>query len=81
MVRYRGQVHAFLNRCAHVPVQLDWQEGEFFDSDARYLICATHGALYEPGTGYCVMGPCRGRRLVSLQVWEVDGQVYWQPEA
>lgn len=80
VLRFRGQVHAYLNRCAHVPVQLDWQEGMFFDSDARYLICATHGALYEPDSGYCVLGPCRGKRLVPIGVQEVDGQVYWRPK-
>lgn len=79
-VRYRGKVWAFLNRCAHVPVELDWQEGEFFDSDGRYLICATHGALYEPSSGICVLGPCRGRRLVPLRVVERDGQVFWLPK-
>ena len=26
-----GVVRAYLNRCAHVPVELDWVEGEFFD--------------------------------------------------
>jgi nitrite reductase/ring-hydroxylating ferredoxin subunit len=81
VVRFRGQARAFLNRCAHVPVELDWQEGEFFDGDARYLICATHGALYEPTSGRCVLGPCRGRRLVPLRVEERDGQVFWLPEA
>jgi nitrite reductase/ring-hydroxylating ferredoxin subunit len=78
-VRFRGQVRAYLNRCAHVPVTLDWQAGEFFDSDSRYLICATHGALYEPATGLCVLGPCRGRRLVPLEVVERDGQVFCLP--
>ena len=30
-VRYGGQVYAYLNRCAHVSVELDWAEGAFFD--------------------------------------------------
>lgn len=76
-VRFRGEVRAYLNRCAHVPVTLDWQEGEFFDSDKRYLICATHGAIYEPVSGFCVLGPCRGQRLVPLRVEEQNGQVFW----
>lgn len=80
-VRFRGEVRAYLNRCAHVPMELDWQPGEFFDSDCRYLICGTHGALYEPSTGNCVLGPCRGRRLVKLQVQEQDGQVFCLPLA
>ena len=79
VVRHRGELRAYLNRCAHVPVELDWQEGEFFDGEGRYLICGTHGALYEPGSGLCVLGPCKGRRLVPLRVEERDGQVFWSP--
>lgn len=76
VVRYHGQAYAYLNRCAHVPVQLDWQEGEFFDHSGIYLICATHGALYDPASGRCLGGRCNGKGLVALQVSENDGQVF-----
>ncbi|HYL20019.1 MAG TPA: Rieske 2Fe-2S domain-containing protein [Burkholderiales bacterium] len=76
VIRYDGTVHAYVNRCAHVPVQLDWMEGEFFDLTGLYLICSTHGATYLPDTGRCVAGPCSGRNLVQLQVEESEGKVY-----
>lgn len=76
VIRHRGSVFAYLNNCAHIPIELDWVEGEFFDKSGLYLICSTHGATYEPATGYCVMGPCKGQRLVALQVAEHDGEVY-----
>jgi nitrite reductase/ring-hydroxylating ferredoxin subunit len=80
VVRYRGQVHGFLNRCAHVAMELDWLPGEFFDADGEYLICASHGALYEPAGGACVGGPCLGRGgLQTLKVLELDGHVWWIP--
>lgn len=75
-VRYAGQVRAYLNRCAHVPVQLDWQAGEFFDYSKIYLICATHGALYAPDSGRCVSGRCNGKGLQALSVIERDGGIY-----
>ena len=75
-VRYDGAVYAYLNRCAHVPVELDWRDGDFFDYSKLYLICATHGAVYLPNTGVCVRGPCPGKRLVPVAVEERDGQVY-----
>ncbi len=50
-------------------------EGEFFDHSKLYLICATHGATYEPDSGYCVLGPCRGKSLVALPVEERGGVV------
>ncbi len=78
-VRFRGRVSAYLNRCAHVPVELDWQPGEFFDDSGVYLICATHGALYSPADGRCLGGRCNGRGLASLAVEERDGAVYFTP--
>jgi len=75
-VRYRGRVQGYVNRCAHVWVELDWQPGEFFDVSGLYLVCSTHGAAYLPDTGYCVGGPCKGQSLQKLQVEEQDGQVF-----
>jgi len=40
--------------------ELDWQPGEFFDIAGVYLVCSTHGAIFEPNSGLCVAGPCRG---------------------
>ena len=75
-IRYDGRVYAYLNSCAHIPVELDWMEGEFFDKAGLYLICATHGATYEPETGHCIMGPCKGQHLIAVKVEERGGQVY-----
>jgi len=76
VIRYAGRVYGYINACAHVPVELDWMEGDFFDADQRYLICATHGARYEPTTGHCVMGPCTGARLRPLDMLERDEKIY-----
>lgn len=76
VVRYDGTPRAYLNQCGHVPVELDWQEGEFFDSTRLYLICSTHGTLYDPASGRCVSGRCAGRGLVALPVNEHNGNIY-----
>jgi nitrite reductase/ring-hydroxylating ferredoxin subunit len=78
VVRYNGEVHAYVNRCAHVPVELDWNEGDFFNISRDYLICATHGAHYQPETGYCVMGPCKGKMLEKIHVLERDNEILIQ---
>ena len=70
VVRYRGQAYAYVNQCAHVAVELDWNEGEFFTAEKEHLICATHGAHYRPDNGYCVMGPCKGKRLRAIPLTE-----------
>ena len=77
-VRYQGRVHAYLNRCSHVAMELDWQEGVFFDSEGRDLLCSTHGATYSASGGHCVGGPCNGRPLVKVLVEERDGKVYFK---
>lgn len=76
VVRYRGAAHGYINQCAHMPVQMDWQEGEFFDLTRHMLICATHGAQYAPDTGVCELGPCVGKSLKKLKMSEHDGNVY-----
>lgn len=76
-VRHAGRVHAYLNRCAHVAMELDWQEGVFFDSDGRDLLCSTHGAVYDAASGRCRGGPCNGNPLVKLRVEERNGMVYF----
>jgi nitrite reductase/ring-hydroxylating ferredoxin subunit len=75
-VRYRGRVFAYLNRCAHAAMEIDWLPGRFFDFESELLVCATHGALYEPERGRCVGGPCGGRGgLRPLEVVERDSRV------
>ena len=78
-LRFEGRVVAYLNRCAHVPAEMDWQPGEFLDADRRWILCSIHGAAYEPADGRCVGGPCGRGRLLALEVVERDGQVYWYP--
>jgi nitrite reductase/ring-hydroxylating ferredoxin subunit len=78
-LRFDGRVVAYLNRCAHVPTEMDWQPGEFLDSDKAYILCSIHGAAYEPATGRCAGGPCGRGRLTALRVEERDGRVYWYP--
>ena len=80
-LRFEGRVVAYLNRCAHVPVEMDWQPGQFLDQDGRWILCAIHGAAYEPTNGHCVAGPCAGRRLQAVRVVEQDGAVFWWPQA
>lgn len=75
-IRYQGQVHAYLNRCSHVQMEMDYQPNHFFDISGQWLMCATHGALYSPQTGRCRMGPCRGG-LIKIEIDEVDGLVHW----
>jgi nitrite reductase/ring-hydroxylating ferredoxin subunit len=68
VVNFDGRYHAYVNRCAHAGTPLDWWPNEFFTDDGRMLVCASHGALYEPDSGRCAGGPCSGGSLWPLVV-------------
>lgn len=76
VVRWRARLFAYINECQHQSTELDWNAGDFFDESKLYLMCATHGALYEPDSGLCVAGPCHGARLAVVEVCERDGSVF-----
>lgn len=78
-LRFEGRVVAYLNRCAHVPVEMDWNPGDFLDPDRAFILCSIHGAHYHPADGRCAGGPCRGGRLRALNVVEREGRVGWYP--
>lgn len=79
-IRFEGRVHAYLNRCTHVALELDWQPNRIFDDTGQWLLCAAHGAVYAPDTGAGVAGPCRGG-LTKITLSEREGVVYWHPDA
>jgi nitrite reductase/ring-hydroxylating ferredoxin subunit len=76
LVNFEGQHFAYINRCPHTGITLDWVNNQFFSSDNRYIMCATHGAVFEPPTGECVWGPCFGLSLQSVPVEIRKGRIY-----
>lgn len=78
-VRFNGRVVAYLNRCSHVAMEMDWRPNRFFDDTGSWLLCATHGASYEPSSGACAGGPCRGG-LTAIPTVERESVVYWQAQ-
>ena len=77
VVRFEGQLHAWLNRCTHVAMELDLMPNRVFDASGQWLICSSPGALFDQASG---AGPCQGGRQ-AVQVLEQDGQVFWLPDA
>lgn len=74
-IAYDGQVYAYVNSCPHRGTELDWQAGEVFDESGLYLVCATHGALFEPDSGLCIGGPCFGAHLRPMAIKVVGGDI------
>src|SRR5437899_12709880 len=67
-LRFDGQVVAYLNRCVHVPTEMDWQPGEFLDRGREFIRCSIPGAAYDPSNGHSVGGPPGRRRLTARPV-------------
>src|SRR5262249_26036129 len=74
LLNFAGVHHAYVNRCRHVAMSLDWVENQFFTEDGQYVQCATHGAYYVPDTGECIAGPPCGKFLVRVPL-RIDGDV------
>jgi nitrite reductase/ring-hydroxylating ferredoxin subunit len=82
IVNHDGAFRAFVNRCPHVGTPLDLWENEFLAEDGRTIVCATHGAVFDPADGRCVAGPCAGDTLTALPLRR-DGEhlvVVWSWE-
>ena len=76
VVRVGGDVFAYQNVCPHAGHPLNWKPDSFLTPDGTAIICASHGAVFEIGTGECVAGPCPGRHLRAVDVSVRDGRVY-----
>jgi nitrite reductase/ring-hydroxylating ferredoxin subunit len=58
-----------------MPTPLDFVRDQFLSDDGSHLMCYTHGALYEFGSGLCIAGPCKGESLYRLPVRVDHGEV------
>lgn len=73
---FEDRVVCYQNVCRHIPITLDYGDGQFFDAEATHFICQTHGATYEPLTGKCIAGPCVGTLLKSIPVEVVLDEIW-----
>ena len=72
VVRYRGGLQAWRNACPHINgAPMAWKRNAYLSPDGQHVMCHAHGARFEPDTGLCVHGPCKGQFLERVDV-EVD---------
>jgi nitrite reductase/ring-hydroxylating ferredoxin subunit len=81
VVNYAGEFHAYVNRCRHVPMAMDWVDNQFFTDEGNYLMCQTHNAYYEPVSGECIAGPATacGKLLYRVPIEVEEGVIYARP--
>ncbi len=76
LIYFNGQCYAYENSCPHTGVNLNWQKEQFFSLDGLYLQCSLHGALFEPDSGFCVRGPCKGGSLKKTELVIENGAIF-----
>ena len=76
VVRRGLRAWAYINRCPHRGVGLEWTPDQFLDPSNSLIQCATHGALFLIEDGECVTGPCAGQSLTRVDCRE-DAQGIW----
>lgn len=75
VVRWGREFHGYVNRCPHQGTPLNFEAGQFFDPNHRFLMCGRHGAQFDVKTGACVEGPCHGQVLAPIRLIVDDGDV------
>jgi nitrite reductase/ring-hydroxylating ferredoxin subunit len=75
VVRTHDTLHAYLNSCPHQLTPLETFPDKFLNEDGTLFVCSTHGARFRVGDGFCVSGPCEGKRLSSLSCEVRDGAI------
>lgn len=68
VVKDGAAIRAYVNSCPHARTPLNWAEDKFFDLSGTYLLCATHGAAFDIGSGRCMRGPAKGQSLTPVPV-------------
>lgn len=76
VVRRDPNVFVYLNRCPHRGTPLDLAPDRFLDAERRFLVCATHGAVFRLRDGVCVAGPCQGDGLRAITCEVRDGAIW-----
>lgn len=75
VLRRGGQAWAYVNRCPHFSIPLDFEPGTICTYEGEVLMCAHHSALFRFTDGVCIDGPCRDAKLSPLEVEVIQGEV------
>lgn len=77
--RHKGNARAWLNICPHQGRPLNWAPNRFLVDNQGQLVCAAHGAVFEPDQGICVSGPCLRAALTPVTLVERNANIYIKP--
>ena len=58
-------IKIWINDCPHANLSLDLIKGKVQSNDGK-LLCANHGAKFDPESGICLKGPCKKKYLTNF---------------
>lgn len=69
LTRVGGELRAWRDACPHVAgAPLAWRRDAYLDAAGREIVCAAHGARFDPHTGRCTAGPALGLALTPVAI-------------
>ncbi|MFM0195391.1 Rieske (2Fe-2S) protein [Paraburkholderia strydomiana] len=72
VIRINDTFHGYLNACPHYDpsarVPLAWSKDKYLNAGGTHIVCSGHGAFFEPETGLCIRGPCKGAVLTRMAI-------------
>ena len=75
VVRMGDAVYGYVDRCPHAGWPLAFTPDKYLTREGDLILCAGHGALFRLDDGFCIGGPCGGKRLSPWAVAVEDGLV------
>lgn len=73
VVRKGRAVAGYVDSCPHAGWPLAALDDRYLIRNGERILCAGHGALFDPMTGRCTSGPCFGEHLAAWPV-AVEGE-------
>jgi nitrite reductase/ring-hydroxylating ferredoxin subunit len=72
VTRVGGAVTGWVDHCPHAGMPLAVVPNRYLTREGDLILCASHGALFRPGDGVCIGGPCAGKALTPWPV-KIEG--------
>lgn len=66
LLRKGDQLRGWRDFCPHHGTPLPWRRDAYLDAGGQHVVCAAHGARFDPLSGLCTLGPCLGDRLIPV---------------
>jgi nitrite reductase/ring-hydroxylating ferredoxin subunit len=79
VLRTAGGIHGYVDRCPHMGLPLAQKPDAYLSPGGAYIACRQHGALFDPATGLCIGGPCRGASLIAWPLHVEAGEIVTGP--